>query len=53
MANTTGFLKGVGVGLIVGAAVTAAVVPVDKRKLMHSGTGRTLRALGNVLDHLT
>ena len=51
--SNIGFVKGIGVGLVVGAAVATAVVPVDKRKLMHSGTGRTLRALGNVLDHLT
>jgi len=48
-----GFLKGIGVGLVVGATMTAACMPVDKRKLMRSGPGRMLRTLGSVLDSCT
>ena len=48
-----GFLKGMGIGLVVGAVVTATCVPIDKRKMMRSGPGRTLRAIGHVLDNLT
>ena len=51
--TTVGFLKGVGIGMLVGAAVTVAVAPMDKRKIKHSAPGRTLHAIGQVLENLT
>ena len=51
--NAVGFLKGVGIGMVVGAAVTMAVAPMDKRKMRHSAPGRTLHAIGQVLENLT
>ncbi|MDR3207366.1 MAG: hypothetical protein LBT60_03440 [Oscillospiraceae bacterium] len=49
MYHASNFFKGVGVGLLVGAATTAFMLPTDKRKLK-SGAGRALRAVGHVLD---
>jgi len=48
-----GFLKGVGIGMVVGAAVTVAFAPMDKRKIMRSKPGRTIRAIGHLLENLT
>ncbi len=50
--NRYGFLKGIGVGVAVGAVMAAAVIPMDKRKLMRSGAGRTIRAIGQVVDSI-
>ena len=47
----TAFLKGMGVGLVVGAAVTGLVAPVDKKKMMKSGAGRTIKAIGEAMEH--
>lgn len=46
-------VKGIGVGLVAGMIVTAAVVPIDKRKLMRSGTGKTIKTIGQVVDTIT
>lgn len=48
-----GFMKGVGMGLVVGAALAAAVIPVDKRKVMKSPAGRVIRTIGHAVDSLT
>ena len=51
--SAAGFIKGIGVGMVVGAAVTVAVAPMDKRKIRRSAPGRTLHAIGQMLEHLT
>jgi hypothetical protein len=43
-----GFFKGIGMGMVAGAILTAAVLPVDKRKVMRSPVGRTMKKIGNV-----
>ena len=45
------FLKGMGVGLVVGATVTGLVAPMDKKKMMKGGAGRTLKAIGEAVEH--
>jgi hypothetical protein len=42
--------RGVGIGLVAGALLTAAVIPVDKRRVSRSKAGRTLRTVGQVIE---
>ncbi len=46
------FLKGMGIGLAVGATVTAVIAPIDKKKVMKSGAGKAIRAIGEVMEHI-
>ncbi len=46
----TGFLKGVGVGVAVGAMIATVTMPMDKKKFMRSVPGRTIRAIGQVVE---
>lgn len=48
-----GFLRGMGMGLIAGALVTAAVIPIDKKKVMRSGAGKTIKAISHVVEGLS
>ncbi|MDR0381602.1 MAG: hypothetical protein LBH86_06375 [Oscillospiraceae bacterium] len=50
--QTSGFLKGIGVGVAVGAAVATALVPVDRKRIFRSRAGRTLRAIGHAVEDL-
>lgn len=40
-----GFIKGIGMGVVAGAMITMAVVPVDKRRMMKSPVGKTVRSV--------
>ena len=43
-------LKGIGIGLAVGTLLTAAVIPMDKKRVARSKAGRTLRTVGQVIE---
>ena len=43
-------IKGIGIGIIAGSVLTAAVVPLDKKRMMRSKAGRTVRAIGQAVD---
>jgi hypothetical protein len=46
------FIKGVGLGIIAGAALTAAVVPVDRRKFMRSPVGKACKTVSSVAEDI-
>ena len=43
-------MKGIGIGIIAGSILTAAVIPMDKKRVMRSKTGRTLRSVGSFIE---
>jgi hypothetical protein len=43
-------VKGIGIGILAGSILTAAVIPMDKRRVMRSKAGRTLRAVGQAAE---
>lgn len=45
-----GFFKGMGMGIVAGAAITMALVPVDKRRMMKSPVGKTMKTICNVYE---
>ncbi len=47
-----GFMKGMGMGVMVGAALTMVMVPLDKKKIMKSNVGRTIRSVGSMMETL-
>jgi hypothetical protein len=47
-----GFFRGVGMGVVAGAVLTMAVVPVDKRRMMKSPVGRTMKTVCNMYDSM-
>ena len=53
MSHTTGknFLAGIGVGLVVGSALGAAMMP-DKRRGRHV-MSKTLRTAGEIIDNIS
>lgn len=51
--KTFGMLKGIGLGMVAGAVVTAAVMPIDKKRLMRSKAGRIVRNIGNAMESVT
>lgn len=46
----TGFFKGVGMGMVAGVAITMAVVPVDRRRMMKSPVGKTMKTVCGVYE---
>jgi gas vesicle protein len=44
------FLKGIGVGIVAGTAIAMMISPPDKKKMMHSGAGRVVKALGDIVE---
>jgi predicted small secreted protein len=48
--QTKSLIKGIGIGLVAGSILTAAVVPLDKKRIMRSKAGRTVRAIGQAVD---
>lgn len=48
MNEMQGFLKGMGMGIVAGAMITMAVVPMDKKRVMRSPMGKTIKTIGNV-----
>ncbi len=46
-------IKGVGVGLLAGIVLTATVMPMDRKKIMRSGAGKTIKAIGHVIEGMT
>jgi hypothetical protein len=42
--------KGIGIGLVAGSLLTAAVIPMDRKRIMRSKAGRTLRTVGQVVE---
>ncbi|MCC8063465.1 MAG: hypothetical protein LUG45_06870 [Clostridiales bacterium] len=47
------FLRGMGLGVAVGAAIGIAMTPKRQRLLKHTHTGKTIRAVADVMDNLT
>jgi len=47
------FLKGMATGLAVGATTAAVLMPKSKKskKMMKTGTGRALKAMGTLIDN--
>ncbi|MDR1692679.1 MAG: hypothetical protein LBR72_04915 [Oscillospiraceae bacterium] len=45
-------IKGIGIGILAGSVITAAIVPVDKRRIAHTKAGRAFRAVGQVVGNL-
>ena len=50
--NGNGLIKGIGLGMVAGIVITACVVPMDRRKIMRSGAGKTIRAIGHVMENI-
>jgi predicted small secreted protein len=50
MMKARSFMKGIGIGVAAGALLTAAVVPMDKKRLMRSKAGRTIRSVGTFVE---
>ena len=48
-----GFIKGMGMGLVAGVLVTAMALPMDKKRVMRSGAGKTIKAIGRVAEGLS
>ena len=48
--KTMTLFKSVGLGMVAGAIVTAAVMPIDKKRLMRSKAGRLVRNIGNAVE---
>jgi predicted small secreted protein len=46
-------VKGIGIGIVAGSLLTAAVIPMDKKRATRSKAGRTLRTVGQVIDGLS
>ena len=44
------FMKGVCVGVMTGAALTVAVAPLDKKRIMRSPVGKTLKTCRSVIN---
>ncbi len=47
------FMKGVGVGIVAGTAMAMMISPPDKKKIMHSGAGRAIKAVGDIVETIT
>ncbi|MDR0294553.1 MAG: hypothetical protein LBH95_10450 [Oscillospiraceae bacterium] len=43
-------VKGIGIGILAGSLLTAAVIPMDKKRMMHSKMGKALRTAGQVVE---
>jgi predicted small secreted protein len=50
--NVNMLVKGIGLGMVAGVVVTAVMLPVDRKKLSRTGAGKTIKAIGNVVDNL-
>ncbi len=50
--NTTQFLRGMGVGVAVGAAISMAVTPRAK-SMRKSPAGKAIKAVSEVMDNIT
>jgi gas vesicle protein len=46
-------MKGLGLGIIAGAFITAAIVPIDARRLRRSKPAKAIRAIGQVVEGIT
>ncbi|MDR1736786.1 MAG: hypothetical protein LBR85_07985 [Oscillospiraceae bacterium] len=51
--STGALFKGLGIGVIAGAVITAAVVPVDMRKIRHSKPAKAIKAIGRVVEGIS
>jgi predicted small secreted protein len=43
-------MKGIGIGIVAGSLVTAAIIPMDRKRLARTKAGRTLRSVGQVVE---
>lgn len=43
-------LKGIGIGMVAGSLLTAAVIPMDKKRVMRSKAGRAMRTMGQIVE---
>lgn len=51
MLKTTALIKGVGIGIIAGTAITASVLPIDKRRFARSKAGRACRSISSTAQN--
>lgn len=49
----TGFVKGMAIGVMTGAAIGVAMMPRSKGKNSKSAAGKALKAAGEVIDNIT
>ncbi|MCD7917399.1 MAG: hypothetical protein LUF84_02915 [Clostridiales bacterium] len=49
----TNFLRGMGLGVAVGAAIGIAMTPKRQRLLKNTHTGKAIRAVADVMDNIT
>ena len=46
-------LKGLGLGVVAGVLLTVSVVPMDRKRIMRSGTGKAIKAIGHVVEGIS
>lgn len=51
--SSTNFLRGMGMGLAVGAAVGMVMTPKRKHMMKKTAAGKAIRAVTDVMDELT
>lgn len=51
--NNTTFLRGIGIGVAVGAAMGIAMTPRRQSMLKKSAAGKAIRAAADVMDQIT
>lgn len=51
--NSTNFLRGMGMGIAVGAAMGIAMTPKRKHIMKKSAAGKAIRAVTDVMEELT
>ena len=51
--NYGSFIKGMGVGLVVGASACCMMNPKMQKSFMKSKAGRAIQAVGDVIDNIT
>jgi len=51
--NRTGLVKGIGLGMVAGMVITACVMPIDRKRVMRSGAGKTIKAIGHMMENIS
>lgn len=51
--RTRMLLKGIGLGVLAGTVITAAIIPMDKKRIMRSKAGKALKTISHVVDGVT
>lgn len=47
------FIKGMSIGIVAGTAMAMMISPPDKKKIMRSGAGRAIKAVGDIVETIT